>query len=578
MSDSSLLQSPRNRFMAFSAVGVAMVCLPLWQVLQYQQADMTQLAAERALLDPVSRAVHVQFGLLAHRQVAAQLLQGQPQLEPARQAVQVGVDDHLLSLSQDLTKGLWSNALAETRDLTRDWQALARQVKARTLTAPQSEEAHVLRIEQAVQVVDLVTLAEIVSSTGGGTARLAGAARVLTHMATEMPLPTLAAQPAVELSVAQTRLQARLTTLERTLAETPAAIAREPAAAPFSAAGSLRPALAEVASATRQLLLLLPGTVAGVGADTPELSTQRERAWQSARTAQLNLFNQALRQHKRALALRRDTLQRQQIALLAAMALLSAAALALAAVLARQLGGTPDADGALLAEIDRLEEFAKGMGTCRIDLSKVKTILAEEAELFSIVFQRLRRSKIPLWFNALDDFAAILKAAINEVGVTGQSSSLGWWSLLFELTIVDGRMSEYEELGLEYAVAFEMSPPAWEVVVRPSTTGDGAPVTDKGAALSMHAGFPLNGVIGQGSKEMLQALSVFAASKQEVLVDMSGLLRIDFAVAGQFFESIRAIQLAQKRVILSNLNELVAALLEVFGMSKHAILMRKKSV
>ena len=239
---------------------------------------------------------------------------------------------------------------------------------------------------------------------------------------------------------------------------------------------------------------------------------------------------------------------------------------------------TPDADGALLAEIDRLEEFAKGMGTCRIDLSKVKTILAEEAELFSIVFQRLRRSKIPLWFNALDDFAAILKAAINEVGVTGQSSSLGWWSLLFELTIVDGRMSEYEELGLEYAVAFEMSPPAWEVVVRPSTTGDGAPVTDKGTAPSMHAGFPLNGVIGQGSKEMLQALSVFAASKQEVLVDMSGLLRIDFAVAGQFFESIRAIQLAQKRVILSNLNELVAALLEVFGMSKHAILMRKKSV
>ena len=59
---------------------------------------------------------------------------------------------------------------------------------------------------------------------------------------------------------------------------------------------------------------------------------------------------------------------------------------------------------------------------------------------------------------------------------------------------------------------------------------------------------------------------------------MSGLLRIDFAVAGQFFESIRSIQLSQKRVILSNLNELVAALLEVFGMSKHAILMRKKFV
>lgn len=343
--------------MAFSAVGVAMVCLPLWQVLQYQQSDMTQLAAERALLDPVSRAVHVQFGLLAHRQVAAQLLQGQQQLEPARQAVQAGVDEHLLSLSQDLVKGLWSNALAETRDLTRDWQALARQVKARALTAPQSDEAHALRIEQAVQVVDLVTLVETVSNADGGTARLAGAARVLTRMALEMPLPTLAAPPAVELAVAQARLQARLTALERTLAKAAptatavaaaaaAAALEVAAAAPFSAAGSLRPALADVAKATRQLLLLQPGVGAGAVADAPELSMQRESAWQSARIAQLNLFNQALGQHKRALALRQDTLQRQQIALLAAMALLSAAALALAAVLSRQLGGTPDPEGA----------------------------------------------------------------------------------------------------------------------------------------------------------------------------------------------------------------------------------------
>jgi anti-anti-sigma regulatory factor len=77
---------------------------------------------------------------------------------------------------------------------------------------------------------------------------------------------------------------------------------------------------------------------------------------------------------------------------------------------------------------------------------------------------------------------------------------------------------------------------------------------------------------------MLQQLAIYATGKQEVLVDASGLLRIDFLVAGQFFEAIRAIQLSQKRVILSNLNELVAALLEVFGMSKHAILMRREPV
>ena len=240
---------------------------------------------------------------------------------------------------------------------------------------------------------------------------------------------------------------------------------------------------------------------------------------------------------------------------------------------------TPDVDDALLAEIDRFEAFAKDLGTCRIEFSKVNAILAEEAELFSIVFQRLRRARIPLWINGLDDFAAILKASINEAVGAAHSSSQGWWSLLFELTILDGRMDEYEELGLEYAVAFEMSPPSWEAIVRPSAAGDTASIPGNGMASLANpsqVGFPLNGVVGQNSKEMLQQLSIYAASKQEVLVDMSGLLRIDFAVADQFFESIRAIQLSQKRVILSNLNELVAALLEVFGMSKHAILMRKK--
>ena len=237
---------------------------------------------------------------------------------------------------------------------------------------------------------------------------------------------------------------------------------------------------------------------------------------------------------------------------------------------------TPDIDGALLAEIDRFEAFARDVGSCRIEFNKVKSILAEEAELFSIVCQRLRRGKILLWFNGLDEFAAVLKASINEAGGAGIANTQGWWSLLFELTILDGRMDDYEDLGLEYAIAFEISPPPWEVVARPAAPGDSVPASESATTVSAQAGFPLNGVVGQASKEMLQQMAVFAASKQEVLIDMSGLLRIDFAVAGQFFEAVRAIQLSNKRVILSNLNELVAALLEVFGMSKHAILMRRK--
>lgn len=239
----------------------------------------------------------------------------------------------------------------------------------------------------------------------------------------------------------------------------------------------------------------------------------------------------------------------------------------------------PGAEGALLEEIDKFEIFTKKMGSCRVEFSKIQSILVEEAELLSIVFQRLRRNKIPIWFNNFNEFAALLKKQINDAASLPINASQGYWSLLFELYILDGKLDEYEELGLEFAIAFEMSPPAWEVVVRPTGASDSAAPAAPSAANNQKesVGFPLKGVVNTASKEMLQQLSIYASTKQEVVIDMSGLLRIDFNAIGVFFEVIRAIHLSQKRVILSNLNELVSALLEVFGMTKHAILMRKKA-
>jgi ABC-type transporter Mla MlaB component len=239
---------------------------------------------------------------------------------------------------------------------------------------------------------------------------------------------------------------------------------------------------------------------------------------------------------------------------------------------------TPDADGALLGEIDRLETFAKEIGSVRIEFAKVKAILSEEAELFSIVLQRLRRAKVHVWFSHFDEFAAILRKAINDATGLPLKASQGFWTLMFEAFILDGKLNEYEDLGLEYAVAFEVSPPAWVVVTRPSAQGD----EDEGSAKAdntekITVGFPLAGIVTVGSKDILQQLQLYAAAKQEVMIDASDLLRLDFNAVTMFFETIRSIHSGQKRVILSNLNELVAALLEVFGLGKHAILMRKRT-
>jgi len=239
---------------------------------------------------------------------------------------------------------------------------------------------------------------------------------------------------------------------------------------------------------------------------------------------------------------------------------------------------SPSKNDAILSEIDRFEVFSTQMGSARLDFSRVKNILAEEAELLTSVLTRLRQAKIPLWFNGLEAFVVQLKQCINER--TGQplDQTQGFWSILFELHILDGRLQEYEDLGLQYAIAFEISPPAWETVSRPTASEDKTftdVITERNVAIPM--GFPITGVVSQASRDILKQLTVYASGREEVAIDMSGVLRIDFAAAGLFFDVVRAIHLLEKRVVLSNLNELVAALLEVFGMSKHAIIMRKKS-
>ena len=67
-----------------------------------------------------------------------------------------------------------------------------------------------------------------------------------------------------------------------------------------------------------------------------------------------------------------------------------------------------------------------------------------------------------MWFNHVESLEKVLRSAFNEQATESQRP---YWLLLFELYILEGKMAEFEDLGLEYAVAFEMSPPSWEMYV-----------------------------------------------------------------------------------------------------------------
>ena len=234
----------------------------------------------------------------------------------------------------------------------------------------------------------------------------------------------------------------------------------------------------------------------------------------------------------------------------------------------------PNALGELAPEIEKLAAFAASMGTVRIDFGKIASITASEAALLTATLQKLRRAGTPMWFNNTEPLEQVLRAAFNE-----RASDIirSFWMLLFELYVLEGKNEPFEELGLEYAVAFEISPPIWEVYTNTVSKASARTVAAPVAPTEPAAGFAMKGVISTSSQNQFADLAAHAASGAEIVVDMSKVLRIDFTASGQFFEVVKSIQLAGKRVILSNLSELNAALLEAFGFNRHAILIRRKA-
>ena len=158
--DARLRRRVRARLAALSLLGAAMVAIPLGVVLRYQDAELQTLAARRAGLEPMARAVEVQRSLLVHRDVAATVLRGALALEGERRVRQGEVDDRLTALAVTLVGGPWDRAVRESDALREDWSMLARRLLApRGMSVDDSNRAHRLLVEQTLQVVDLLDLA-----------------------------------------------------------------------------------------------------------------------------------------------------------------------------------------------------------------------------------------------------------------------------------------------------------------------------------------------------------------------------------------------------------------------------------
>ena len=139
----------------------------------------------------------------------------------------------------------------------------------------------------------------------------------------------------------------------------------------------------------------------------------------------------------------------------------------------------------------------------------------------------------------------------------GQPDDPVAWMMLLELLHFTGKRQEFDESAQAFSTAFGRPAPAW---------GFPEPVRSSGT-------FELVGTIAANAN--LEGLVPHARARSTVAIDMSRVVRIEFAFAATLREALRLFHHQGKRVILANIAEIHAALLESLGPMDYLVLLRR---
>lgn len=182
-----MLAQPSRKLAVLGLVAALMVATPVAQLWREHGAELEALREARSALRPIQAAIAAQRALIQHRPVAAAVLRGLHEQEPARRQRQAEVDRLLAVLANTLDERRHFRALDEAHSMQDGWHQLVRGILERRLAPAASDTAHELLLEQAMVIVDLESML-------AGAGRASAEAAILAAVASSARLETAAAR------------------------------------------------------------------------------------------------------------------------------------------------------------------------------------------------------------------------------------------------------------------------------------------------------------------------------------------------------------------------------------------------
>ena len=219
----------------------------------------------------------------------------------------------------------------------------------------------------------------------------------------------------------------------------------------------------------------------------------------------------------------------------------------------------------------QLEGLKRALEKCvpraRIDLSSVTGFDDDGAQLLAAELARARNQRMELSVERPEK----LRAGLEEAVAKGRDGGEGAWLLSLEMMQWAHEQAAFDERAVQFAVAFELSPPSWEPppgARRPSAPAAAAPLASSRVAQTSEGDTILfEGVLTGATPPSLAKLTDFATREAVVPVDMSGVERIDFICAGALANAIGRIEGQGKSVQIAGATPIVRALLLLIGIS-----------
>ncbi|MRR51124.1 MAG: STAS domain-containing protein [Rhodocyclaceae bacterium] len=226
--------------------------------------------------------------------------------------------------------------------------------------------------------------------------------------------------------------------------------------------------------------------------------------------------------------------------------------------------------GALNAQagesLKQLVKIAQSNPVVRLELSKLQDADNGGCNLLLQTLAELKRAKKEVVFGGAEKLIALLAPKIQP----GTRENEAAWLMLLDLYQRQMMQDAFEDLAVNYAITFEVSPPSWEMPAKRPATASAKAASPAETKSEAKAGCALSGEILSAGMDEFSRISAAAEGCEDVTVDLSRLNRIDFVSTGQFLNVLTTLQKAGKRIHLVGVNQLLAALFDVMGVSKVA--------